>query len=198
MSQEVSLSTGPVSSEPCFKIDLGSQPPLVAVKKQVFREIDTDCANRILVVEDDFEIRDWMSSHLKECGFEILESADGRDVLGIAKSKRPRAIFLDVCLAGMSGLKLLSELKAYSSTQEIPVVMVSADGSTRTAALELGASCFVSKPFLREDMLQALAEVDSEFRSNKKMYRIDTGHDFISAYNVTLPKPIDNESDDWF
>ena len=107
---------------------------------------------RVLVIDDDPGVRDYMEALVSRQGYEVLAVADGEQALQSLKTTQPDLITLDVVLPGMDGLETLSELK--KRLPEVPVVMLSGHGQARNIveAMRLGASDFLRKPFEVEEL----------------------------------------------
>jgi DNA-binding response OmpR family regulator len=103
----------------------------------------------ILVVEDETHIRRVLEYNLKLDGFEVYLAEDGATGMKLAHEKNPDLILLDWLMPVMNGLQVLMELKADSSTEHIPVFMLTAKGmiSDVTQAIEIGADDYITKPF---------------------------------------------------
>jgi DNA-binding response OmpR family regulator len=103
----------------------------------------------ILVVEDETHIRRVLEYNLKLDGFEVYLAEDGATGIKLAHEKNPDLILLDWLMPAMNGMQILAELKADSSTEHIPVFMLTAKGmiSDVTQALEMGADDYITKPF---------------------------------------------------
>ena len=107
---------------------------------------------RVLVIDDDPGVRDYMEALVSRQGYEVRAVADGEEALGSLQRARPDLITLDVVLPGMDGLAVLAELK--KRLPEVPVVMLSGHGQARNIveAMRLGASDFLRKPFEVEEL----------------------------------------------
>ena len=103
----------------------------------------------ILVVEDEAHIRRVLEYNLKLDGFEVYLAEDGATGLKLAHEKNPDVILLDWLMPVMNGLQVLAELKTDSSTEHIPVFMLTAKGMLNdvTQAIEMGADDYITKPF---------------------------------------------------
>ncbi|MGD0572108.1 MAG: response regulator [Sedimentisphaerales bacterium] len=103
----------------------------------------------ILVVEDETHIRRVLEYNLKLDGFEVYLAEDGATGIKLAREKNPDLILLDWLMPVTNGMQVLAELKADSSTEHIPVFMLTAKGmiSDVTQALEMGADDYITKPF---------------------------------------------------
>jgi two-component system alkaline phosphatase synthesis response regulator PhoP len=103
----------------------------------------------VLVVEDEAHIRRVLEYNLKLDGFQVYLAEDGAAGLKLAREKKPDVILLDWLMPEMNGLRVLEELKNDSSTQNIPVFMLTAKGMLNdvTQALDMGANDYITKPF---------------------------------------------------
>ena len=103
----------------------------------------------ILVVEDEAHIRRVLEYNLKLDGFEVYLAEDGATGLKLARENSPDLILLDWLMPVMNGLQVLAELKTDSSTEHIPVFMLTAKGMLNdvTQAIEIGADDYITKPF---------------------------------------------------
>jgi len=104
---------------------------------------------KILVVEDEADIRELINYKLSQEGFQVLEAADGEIGLDAARTQAPSLVLLDIMLPGLDGLELCRRLKRDPLTEAIPVIIVSAKGeeSDVVTGLELGADDYIAKPF---------------------------------------------------
>jgi two-component system alkaline phosphatase synthesis response regulator PhoP len=104
---------------------------------------------KILVIEDDEDIRELISFNLRKEGYQVLDSESGEEGLDMVSTEKPDLIVLDLMLPGVDGLDVCRALKSDSATAMIPVIMVTAKGEEAdiVAGLELGADDYVTKPF---------------------------------------------------
>jgi two-component system response regulator AtoC len=107
---------------------------------------------RVLVIDDDPSVRDYMQALVSRQGFQVHAAADGEEALDRLGEVRPDLITLDVVLPGMDGLETLRRLK--QRLPDVPVVMLSGHGQARNIveAMRLGASDFLRKPFEVEEL----------------------------------------------
>lgn len=114
---------------------------------------------KILIVEDEADIRELLRYHLEREGFEVLEAGDGPAGLTLARTEQPALMLLDVMLPGMDGFDVLRGL-ATENGPAVPVLLLTARGEEvdRVVGLTLGADDYVVKPFsVRELMLRVKA-----------------------------------------
>jgi DNA-binding response OmpR family regulator/Tfp pilus assembly protein PilZ len=109
---------------------------------------------RILVVDDDTLIRSIMRDTLTTLPATVLEAKNGEEGVSLAKSERPDLIFLDTMMPGMDGFQTAEALKQDGATAGIPLVFVSALGTSthKVKGLDLGAEDYISKPIDPEEL----------------------------------------------
>jgi signal transduction histidine kinase/CheY-like chemotaxis protein len=115
---------------------------------------------RVLVVEDDANAYDLISSALGSAGFLSVRARHGDEALRIAREARPIAVTLDVVLPGLDGWEVLKRLKNDDATRELPVVIVSMVDN-RDLGVALGADDYFVKPVDRQRLLDRLREITS-------------------------------------
>jgi len=107
---------------------------------------------RVLVIDDDPGVRDYMEALVTRQGYDVFAAADGEEALQNLETTQPDLITLDVVLPGMDGLQTLEKLK--QRLPDVPVVMLSGHGQARNIveAMRRGASDFLRKPFEVEEL----------------------------------------------
>jgi two-component system KDP operon response regulator KdpE len=107
---------------------------------------------RILLVDDDTTLRRTLSIGLRAADHEVLIAADGRSALQALREDKPDLVVLDLGLPDLSGVEVLRQLRAWSTT---PVVVLSAraESAEKVQALDLGADDYVTKPFGMDELL---------------------------------------------
>jgi len=105
--------------------------------------------HRVLVVEDERDIRELVRFTLEQEGFVVDEAADADAALERIARRAPDLLVLDVMLPGMSGLELCQRLRTGPATAAMPILMLTAKGAEvdRVLGLEMGADDYVVKPF---------------------------------------------------
>ena len=102
---------------------------------------------KVLVVDDEKGVRDLLHSFLKTEGYQAILASNGKEAIELAKSETPNAILLDVNMPDIDGVETCRRLRAEEQTRYIPVIMVTAFGTTETEATDAGVDDFVNKPF---------------------------------------------------
>jgi DNA-binding response OmpR family regulator len=107
---------------------------------------------RVLVVDDDEDIRVLVRELLQRAGFEVLEEANGRAALRVFHASRPDLVVLDVAMPELSGWETLERIRELS---DVPVLMLTAKDAEadRVRGLRAGADDYVTKPFARDELL---------------------------------------------
>lgn len=108
---------------------------------------------KILLAEDDEPIVEVVKIILQNEGYEVLTADRGEAVHAIVASDHPDMIILDIWLFGEDGGKIAKELKAKSQSQNIPLILMSANSETEKITRSVGANDFLLKPFNIEDLL---------------------------------------------
>ncbi len=115
---------------------------------------------RILVVEDEADIRQVLLYNLGQAGHEAIAASRGGEGLAAARDRRPDLVLLDLMLPDISGLEVCRQLKTDPALRTVPVIMVTARSEEidRVVGLELGADDYIVKPFsVRELILRVQA-----------------------------------------
>jgi two-component system, OmpR family, phosphate regulon response regulator PhoB len=115
---------------------------------------------RILVVEDEEDIRQILAYNLGQAGHEVLTADRGATALDLLRKEPPELVLLDLMLPDISGLEICRHLKSDPALRAIPVIMLTARSEEidRVVGFELGADDYVVKPFsVRELVLRVQA-----------------------------------------
>jgi DNA-binding response OmpR family regulator len=104
---------------------------------------------KVLIIEDERDIRELVRVNLESEGFSVLEAADGELGLALAKRERPAAIILDLMLPGLPGLEVCSRIRASEVNARVPIMVLTARSAEadKVVGLEIGADDYVTKPF---------------------------------------------------
>ena len=113
---------------------------------------------RILVVDDEPDIRDMIAEFLEGQGFEVLHASNGLEALLQVKRMRPDGVILDLGMPRLGGLEALKRIHAFDATMTVVVVTAEADPRIRQQALTLGATAVLGKPVNLADLFAVLRE----------------------------------------
>ena len=114
---------------------------------------------RLLVVDDEPNIRELLSASLRYAGFEVATAADGPEALEQVQVFRPELLVLDVMMPGMDGFTVLRRLE--ESGRRVPVLFLTARDATqdKVTGLTLGGDDYVTKPFSLEEVVARIRAV---------------------------------------
>ncbi|MBT7371262.1 MAG: response regulator, partial [Gammaproteobacteria bacterium] len=142
------------------------KPPMVDSIADDRESLDED-DDVILLIEDDAIFAQLLMNECHRKGFKCLASATGEIGLELVQDYLPTAIILDIHLPGMDGWSVLKELKENSKTRHIPVHIMSAEDPTN-AALQMGATGYLTKPVTKQDLDEAFSNLENVFKKEVK------------------------------
>ena len=121
---------------------------------------------KILLVDDDPNIRQLVNLYLEKEGFEVVMADRGDEAIKIFKSTPPNLILLDVMLPGMDGWQVCREVRKVSN---IPIIMLTAKDETfdKVLGLELGADDYMVKPFEMKELVARIKAVLRRFQNSE-------------------------------
>jgi PleD family two-component response regulator len=110
---------------------------------------------RILIAEDELNLRQVLSLQLQNAGYEVIEAEDGKVALETAQRVFPDLVLLDVMMPQVDGHEVCRQLRASYVTRHIPIIMLTARGEeeARITGLEGGANDYITKPWGRRELL---------------------------------------------
>lgn len=114
---------------------------------------------RILVIDDDENVRDTIIMMLEQEGFKICSAPDGVEGLEQALKHKPDLVLVDLRLPGLSGVEICKRLRAANFKSGIIVLSAMADEVDKVLLLEIGADDYVVKPFGRRELLARIRAV---------------------------------------
>jgi two-component system alkaline phosphatase synthesis response regulator PhoP len=116
---------------------------------------------KILVVEDEPDIRELVRYNLEQAGFRVVEAEDGEMALDKVRSEQPALVLLDLMLPEGDGLEVCRILRGERQTAALPIVMLTAKAAEvdRVLGLEFGADDYVTKPFSPRELVARVRAV---------------------------------------
>ncbi len=170
---------------------------------------------KVLIVDDEPDVRELVKFNLTRDGWEVSEAADGLEGLEMVKAERPDLIVLDLMMPEMDGLTMFKKLRESKKTAEIPVLMLTAkkELDDKLEGLALGADDYVAKPFSIKELVlrvrnlakraqkpQGGPEISSGAfrldRNNLKLYLADEPIDLTATEFKLLLTLIENEAEE--
>lgn len=112
----------------------------------------------ILVVEDEFHIREIIKLTFEMKGYNVLEAVNGKEALKIVAGRKPDVVVTDIMMPEMGGLEFFLTLREKSETSDIPVIVLTVKNSLEDAksASLLGIDEFITKPFDPRDLVNKI------------------------------------------
>jgi CheY-like chemotaxis protein len=111
---------------------------------------------RVLVVEDDEDIRSFVTAVLEDAGYHVLPAANGLEALQRVEQESPGAILLDMKMPVMDGWAFVAQYRA-NSPRQAPIIVMTAAHEAAERAREVNATDVLSKPFDIDDLLASLS-----------------------------------------
>jgi len=137
---------------------------------------------KILVVDDEEDIRELVRLNLTREGYEVLDCETGEQALSLSRSKTSDLIVLDLMLPGIDGLEVCRRLKADPKTAAIPIVILTAKGEDAdvVTGLEIGADDYIVKPFSGKVLVARIR------RLLRKATGPANGQDIVKIHDLTI------------
>lgn len=116
---------------------------------------------KILVAEDERDIRELIVFSLHYGGYEVLEASNGVEAVEIARNEVPDLILMDVRMPKMTGYEACQKLRSMPETANIPIVFLSAKGQETEIqrGLEAGATEYILKPFAPDELVRRVGKI---------------------------------------
>ena len=116
---------------------------------------------KILIAEDERDIRDLIAFTLKFAGYDIVTANNGEEAVQLTKQELPDLVITDVRMPKMTGYEACKQIKADPATQHIPVVFLSAKGQEAEVqtGLDSGAEEYLLKPFAPDQLTRKVADI---------------------------------------
>lgn len=152
-------------------------PDLVSHSKVFSEKIEIKRTTKLLVVEDNPDLRSYLGSILTRVGFHVLVAADGQAGLEAVYSETPDLVITDLMMPKLSGLDLIREIRKKEHLNSLPIILLTAkaDAATRKEVHGEGADIYLSKPFLEPELLSvirnALRLKETEFYLKEELSR---------------------------
>ena len=141
--------------------------------------------DKILVVDDEWEIRHLLSQFLTEEGYEVILASNGEAAIELAEGENPQVILLDILMPGIDGIETCKRLKAGEKTRFIPIIMATALWDRYMEAIEAGAEDVVTKPF---NLTELSHRVKSILRVMYLTNELERAVAYIQQLGKNLPK----------
>ncbi|MCX5777484.1 MAG: response regulator [Candidatus Firestonebacteria bacterium] len=113
---------------------------------------------KILIMDDEPDVRKMVTGRLKKAGFDVIEAANGERGLEMLLSEKPDMVLLDLAMPGLDGAAVCRRIKADNATKNIPVMLFTASiiKPISESAKEMGADDYIAKPFDSKELLEKI------------------------------------------
>jgi two-component system OmpR family response regulator len=137
-------------------------------------------AARVLLVDDDPELRSLVGDYLERYGIQVFAAADGRRMRRLLEAESVDIVLLDIMLPGEDGLSLCRDLRA---TTDVPIILLTAlaEESDRVVGLEMGADDYLVKPFSTRELLARIRAVLRRSSDGIAVHRQDARECYVFA-----------------
>jgi len=136
--------------------------PLSLIQKlsetAVYQKEKKQAKRKILIVDDSATVRQVTSRLLHRHQFEPLTAKDGVEALASFEKALPDVVLLDIEMPNMDGFEVIKRMKAEPKYQHIPIIMITSRSGEkhRIRAMQMGATAYLSKPYIEEELLALL------------------------------------------
>jgi two-component system, OmpR family, alkaline phosphatase synthesis response regulator PhoP len=122
---------------------------------------------KILVADDEKDIRKLISFVLQKHGYQVVEAVNGTQALQLAKDEKPDIVLLDLMMPQVNGFEVCRQLRSNPTTSKTPILMLSAKSQSSDImdALLLGAAYYLVKPFTPRDLVEKVSELAQEVQT---------------------------------
>ena len=152
---------------------------------------------RILIADDAPANRHILAQFLKEMGYSIIETENGREALDAVMSEKPDIVILDIAMPEIDGIEVCRIIKTNPLTKIIPVVIITAlgDDEHHLKALDAGADDFLTKPFMAHFLrarlksllaLKLMNDASLGYQESLKQMNVDLMEKLISTQDITI------------
>ena len=113
---------------------------------------------KILIADDEAQIREILRIYFEKEGFEVIEAEDGAAAILKVQSEKPDILLLDIMMPVLDGIEVCKQVRKMS---DLPIIMVTAkdDDDDRIAGLEIGADDYITKPFNSREVVARVKAV---------------------------------------
>ena len=141
---------------------------------------------KILIIEDEPNIRELVLYNLSQNGYEGLDAEDGLLGIAMARSEKPDLILLDIMLPGKNGYDICKELRSEGS--KTPIIMLTAKNEEidKVLGLEFGADDYISKPFGIRELMARIKAVLRRYENNPEQEASGNGSGAAYSSGITI------------
>lgn len=141
---------------------------------------------KILVVDDDKDIREIIRFYLEDSGYEVIEAQNGKEALKLADELQPELITLDIIMPGLDGFEVLRLLKENTRTKDIPVIILSVVAEDHKYLHAF--TDYLTKPFERINLISMVEKIllRLENKGKNQILIVDDEPDIVDIISTSL------------
>lgn len=119
---------------------------------------------RILIIEDNTDIRENLEEYLMLCDFDVMIAQDGEVGLSKIQEKHPHLILCDIAMPKMDGFQVLEQIKSDKKTATIPFVFITSSAQKKDLekGMSVGADAYLTKPFQMQELTKVIDQFVNE------------------------------------
>jgi DNA-binding response OmpR family regulator len=144
-----------------------------------------DRQSRILVVDDEANIRDLLTQEFTEAGYQVRTAANGREAVKMVRAERPDLVVLDVMMPEMNGFDVAAVLKNDPATMDIPIVILSIV-QDRDRGYRLGVDRYLTKPIDTDLLFREVGALIEQKKSHKRVLVVDEDSSTVKTLTDVL------------
>ena len=135
---------------------------------------------KILVVDDEKDVCDFVKSFFEERGFKVLVASNGKEALALAEKEAPLIILMDIRMPHMDGIEALKRIKKKTPQNKVIMVTCVEDIDKVDAAKEFGAETYITKPLVLDELVRAVMSTVPKLKNNKEEWVLNYCTDWRS------------------
>ena len=122
---------------------------------------------KILVVDDEVDICDFVKNFFKERDFEVFVAYDGKEAVSLVKAREPDIVLLDIKMPIMDGIEALKEIRKISPNKKVIMITAVEDADKMEEARKQGVTEYITKPLLLEQLERTVLTVAEQIKMEK-------------------------------
>ena len=146
--------------------------------------------NKILLVDDEQDILEFLSYNLRKEGYEVYTSTNGKKAVEIAKEVKPQLIILDVMMPDLDGIETCRELRAIDDMKDVVITFLTARGEdySQIAGFDAGADDYITKPIKPRVLISRVQALLRRYTPNGKTSKTAANSNLIELGQLTIDR----------
>jgi len=146
--------------------------------------------NKILLVDDEQDILEFLSYNLRKEGYEVFTSTNGKKAVEIARDQKPQLIILDVMMPDLDGIETCRELRAIDDLKDVVITFLTARGEdySQIAGFDAGADDYITKPIKPRVLISRVQALLRRYTPNGKSSKNQVSGQTIEVGEITIDR----------